>query len=45
MSTDVIGWNRGIVLDSSNGQGSNREIFINQATIDSNSRELACIES
>lgn len=36
VSTDVIGWNRGIVLDSSNGQGSNREVFINQATIDSN---------
>jgi hypothetical protein len=45
VSTDVIGWNRGIVLDSSNGQGSNREIFINQATIDSNSRGLAVYDS
>ena len=41
IDTDVIGWNRGIVLDSSNGQGSNREIFINQGTIDSNYRGLA----
>ena len=45
VSTDVIGWNRGIVLDSSNGQGSNREIFINQATIDSNSRGLAVLDN
>lgn len=45
VSTDVIGWNRGIVLDSSNGQGSNREIFINQATIDSNSRGLAVYDN
>jgi hypothetical protein len=41
ISTDVIGWNQGIVLDNSSGQGSNREIFINQATIDSNYRGLA----
>ena len=45
VSTDVIGWNSGIVLDSSNGQGSNREIFINQATIDSNSRGLAVYDN
>ena len=44
-ATDVIGWNQGIVLDGSNGQGSNREIFIKQATIDSNGRGLAVYDS
>jgi hypothetical protein len=44
-STDVIGWNRGIVVANSSGAGSNREIFINQATIDSNWRGLAVYDS
>jgi hypothetical protein len=32
---DVIALATGILLDSSNGQGSNREIFITHATMDS----------
>lgn len=38
---------RTLFVDSciSNGQGSNREIFINQATIDSNSRGLAVYDN
>jgi len=40
-STDLIGLQIGFLLDQSNGQGSNREIFISQGTIDSNYRGLA----
>lgn len=40
ISTDVISHNIGILLDDTYGAGSNREIFINQATMDSNDRGL-----
>eukprot|EP00037_Helgoeca_nana_P015739 m.147450 g.147450 ORF g.147450 m.147450 type:complete len:544 (+) comp23148_c1_seq1:21-1652(+) len=33
--TDVIGLGIGLLLDTSNGQGSNREIFVTHATFDS----------
>mmetsp|Transcript_46632 Transcript_46632/g.120284 ORF Transcript_46632/g.120284 Transcript_46632/m.120284 type:complete len:438 (-) Transcript_46632:92-1405(-) len=35
-NTDLISHGIGMLLDSSNGQGSNREIFLSQATLDSN---------
>lgn len=38
IGTDVIALQYGVVLDNSSGAGSNREIFINQATMDSNQR-------
>lgn len=40
-STDLIGGNIGMLIDASNGQGSNREIFLTHATLDSNWRGLA----
>lgn len=40
-STDLIGLEVGFLIDQSNSQGSNREIFISQGTIDSNFRGLA----
>lgn len=44
ISTDLIGNNIGMRLDSSNGAGSNREIFLNHATIDSNWRGLSVFD-
>lgn len=44
-STDLIGGHIGLLLDSSNGAGSNREIFITQATMDSNWRGLAVMDN
>ncbi|ETO22600.1 hypothetical protein RFI_14595 [Reticulomyxa filosa] len=44
-STDVIGLETGLLLDMSNGQGSNREIFITQATFDSDNRGIAVNDS
>ena len=41
VGTDVISHKIGMQLDNSNGQGSNREIFLSQATLDSNWRGLA----
>ena len=38
IGTDVIALQYGVVLDNTSGAGSNREIFINQATMDSNQR-------
>jgi len=35
---------QGMRLDSSNGQGSNREIFVSQATFDSNWRGLSVFD-
>ena len=40
-STDLIGGNIGMLIDNSNGAGSNREIFLTHATMDSNWRGLA----
>ena len=40
MGTDLIGLEQGLVLDNSSGAGSNREIFLVQATLDSNWRGL-----
>jgi len=40
-STDLIGGHIGMLIDNSNGAGSNREIFITHATMDSNWRGLA----
>eukprot|EP00026_Physarum_polycephalum_P009903 Phypoly_transcript_10040.p1 GENE.Phypoly_transcript_10040~~Phypoly_transcript_10040.p1 ORF type:complete len:413 (+),score=54.79 Phypoly_transcript_10040:180-1241(+) len=34
-STDIIALDTGVLLDDSNGQGSNREIFLTHATLDS----------
>ncbi|CAF1194458.1 unnamed protein product [Adineta ricciae] len=39
-STDIIGLAQGVLIENVNGHGSNREIFINQATIDSNGEGL-----
>ncbi|CAF4085478.1 unnamed protein product [Rotaria sp. Silwood2] len=39
-NTDIIALSIGVLIDNSSGVGSNREIFINQATIDSNGRGL-----
>jgi hypothetical protein len=39
-NTDIIGLAIGILIENSNGAGSNREIFISQATIDSNGQGL-----
>lgn len=36
IGTDVIGHRIGVLLDDSSGAGSNREIFLSQATLDSN---------
>lgn len=38
-------WAAGVRLDNSSGQGSNREIFINQATLDSNGRGLSVVDN
>jgi hypothetical protein len=40
-STDLIGGNIGMLIDNTSGAGSNREIFLTHATIDSNWRGLA----
>ena len=40
ISTDLIGLETGLLLENSNGQGSNREIFLSQATVDSNYRGM-----
>ena len=45
IGTDVIALQHGVVLDASNGAGSNREIFINQATMDSNQRGLSIYDN
>lgn len=45
VSSDVISWGTGMVLDQSNGAGSNREIFISHGTLDSNGRGLAVFDS
>ena len=39
-STDIIGLGTGVLIANSSGVGSNREIFINHATIDSNGQGL-----
>ncbi|CAF2101191.1 unnamed protein product [Rotaria magnacalcarata] len=39
-NTDIIGLATGMLMDNSSGVGSNREIFISHATIDSNGRGL-----
>ncbi|CAF1365180.1 unnamed protein product [Rotaria sp. Silwood1] len=39
-NTDIIGLGIGMLIDNSSGVGSNREIFISHATIDSNGRGL-----
>ncbi len=39
--TDVIALETGLLLDDTNGKGSNREIFITQATFDSDNRGIA----
>lgn len=39
-NTDIIALATGILIANSNGAGSNREIFISQATIDSNGQGL-----
>jgi hypothetical protein len=44
-STDIIALKTGVILDNSSGAGSNREIFITQATLDSNSRGLEVYDS
>jgi hypothetical protein len=40
ISTDLIALETGLLLDNSSGAGSNREIFLSQATVDSNYRGL-----
>ena len=45
VSSDIISWGVGMQLDQSNGQGSNREIFISHGTLDSNGRGLAVYDS
>jgi parallel beta-helix repeat protein len=45
IGTDVIGHNEGVRVDNSNGFGSNREIFLNQATLDSNVVGLAVYDN
>jgi hypothetical protein len=45
VSSDIISWGTGMALDSSNGQGSNREIFISHGTLDSNGRGLAVFDN
>ena len=44
-SSDVISWGTGIQLDATNGKGSNREIFLTHATLDSNQRGLAVFDN
>ena len=44
-STDLIGGHIGMLVDSTNGQGSNREIFLTHATFDSNWRGLAIADN
>lgn len=39
-NTDVIGLSTGMLINNASGAGSNREIFISQATFDSNGRGL-----
>ena len=41
IEVDIIGVHIGLLLDSSNGHGSNREIFITHATFDSSWRGIA----
>ena len=40
-TTDINSVETGLLLDNSNGKGSNREIFIHQATFDSSGRGIA----
>lgn len=44
-SSDVISWGTGLQLEDSNGKGSNREIFLTHATLDSNQRGLAVFDN
>ncbi|CAF3872688.1 unnamed protein product [Rotaria sp. Silwood1] len=44
-NTDVIGLGIGMLIDNSNGAGSNREIFISQATFDSDGQGLVIRDS
>lgn len=44
-TTDLIGGHIGMLIDASNGAGSNREIFLTQATLDSNWRGLAIADN
>ena len=44
-NTDVIGLDTGLLLNNSNNQGSNREIFITQATFDSDNIGIAIADS
>eukprot|EP01084_Bolivina_argentea_P016815 31413_1 len=41
VNTDVIALGTGLLLENINGKGSNREIFITQATFDSNGRGIS----
>eukprot|EP00698_Gefionella_okellyi_P017762 TRINITY_DN5240_c0_g1_i4.p2 TRINITY_DN5240_c0_g1~~TRINITY_DN5240_c0_g1_i4.p2 ORF type:complete len:264 (+),score=64.77 TRINITY_DN5240_c0_g1_i4:1512-2303(+) len=45
VATDVIGLQEGVRLEDSSGAGSNREIFISQATMDSNWRGLSVLDN
>ena len=45
ISTDLIGLETGLLLENSNGQGSNREIFLSQSTVDSNYRGMVVNDS
>eukprot|EP00040_Diaphanoeca_grandis_P000069 m.14260 g.14260 ORF g.14260 m.14260 type:complete len:449 (-) comp10065_c0_seq1:132-1478(-) len=45
IGTDLIGHNVGLQLDDSSGAGSNREIFLSQATLDSNYRGLVVMDN
>eukprot|EP00750_Incisomonas_marina_P005947 INCI14246.3.p1 GENE.INCI14246.3~~INCI14246.3.p1 ORF type:complete len:303 (-),score=50.38 INCI14246.3:625-1533(-) len=44
-TTDLIGGHIGMLIDDSNGAGSNREIFLTHATLDSNWRGLAVADN
>ena len=45
VAVDVISLTEGLRTDNSNGEGTNREIFITHATLDSNYRGIAVYDS
>lgn len=45
LTTDILGFQEGVRIDSSSGQGPNREIFMTHATIDSCFRGLGLYDS
>ena len=45
VAVDVISLHEGLRTDNSNGEGTNREIFITHATLDSNYRGIAVYDS